>query len=171
MVCPETFHTARLRADRLRPEHLPELRRTHLDPRVMQHIGGVFTEEQTLAYFARALAHWDAHGHGLWLLYEPGSDESIGRVVLRHMMLDGVDEMETGYAFYEPFWGRGYATEVTRASLGFGFEILRVSSIVAVTTPTNFPSQHVLTKCGLRHERDFQRDGSPLSLFRIDAPV
>jgi RimJ/RimL family protein N-acetyltransferase len=170
MVCPEIFETARLRAERLRPDHLSELRRMHVDPDVMQHIGGVFTEEQTLAYYARASAHWDAHGHGFWQLYDRETSASIGRAVLRHMWLDDVDEMETGYAFHPPYWGRGYATEITRACLDLGFRTLRVPSVVAVTTLTNAASQHVLIKCGFRHDRNFRRGEETLSLFRVDAP-
>ena len=86
------------------------------------------------------------------------------------MPLDGVDEVETGYAFYEPYWGRGYATEVTQTCLSIGFAQLNCPSIIAVTTPANAASQRVLNKCGLRHERDFVRDQETLSLFRIAAP-
>ncbi len=168
MAWPLTFETDRLRAERLREDHHSELSRMHRDARVMEHIGGVFTDDQTNAYLARNLAHWTTYQHGLWILYERGGAEPIGRAVLRHLTVDGADEVETGYAFYEPYWGRGYATEITRACLAFGFGELRLSSIIAVTTPTNAKSQHVLLKCGLQYERDFQRDKDTLSLFRID---
>ncbi len=167
MAWPFTFETERLRAERLTADHLPELRRMHTDARVMQHLGGVFTEEQSIGYLARNLVHWDTYRHGLWIVYQRDGAEPIGRAVLRHLMLDGADEVETGYAFYEPHWGRGYATELTRACLSLGFEKLHLPSIVAVTAPDNAASQHVLRKCGLSHDRDFQRDDETLSLFRI----
>jgi RimJ/RimL family protein N-acetyltransferase len=168
MAWPSTFETARLRAERLREDHLPELSRMHRDVRVMEHLGGVFSDDQTRAYLERNLAHWNAHQHGVWILHGRDVAEPIGRAVLRHLTVDDVDEVETGYAFYEPYWGRGYATEATRACLALGFGELRLSSIVAVTTPTNTRSQRVLLKCGLRYEQDFQRDKDTLSLFRID---
>ena len=167
MAWPFTFDTERLRAERLRADHLPELRRMHTDARVTKSIGGIFTEEQSIRYLARNLAHWDTHRHGLWIVYERGATEPIGRALLRHLLLDVVDEVETGYAFYEPYWGRGYATELTRACLTLGFEQLNLRSIVAVTTPDNAASQHVLRKCGLSHDRDFQRGDETLCLFRI----
>ena len=89
--------------------------------------------------------------------------------MLRHLDVDGVDEIETGYAFYEQYWGRGYATEVTRACLALGFDQRGLTSIVAVTTLGNTASQHVLQKCGLHYERTFQRDDETLALFRIFA--
>lgn len=167
MAWPLTFETERLRAERLTADHWSELRRMHTDARVMQHLGGVFTEEQSTGYLARNLAHWDTQQHGLWIIYERNGAEPIGRGLLRHMLLDDVDDVETGYAFYEPYWGRGYATELTRASLALGFERLHLPSIVAVTAPDNAASQHVLRKCGLSHERNFQRGDETLALFRI----
>jgi RimJ/RimL family protein N-acetyltransferase len=167
MAWPFTFETERLRAERLRTDDLPEIRRMHTDALVAKYIGGVLTEEQTLAYLARNIAHWDTYQHGLWIIYERGGTEPIGRGLLRHLTVDDVDEVETGYAFYEPYWGRGYATELTRACLARGFEQLGLPSIVAVTTPDNAASQHVLQKCGLRLDRHFQRGDETLCLFRI----
>lgn len=169
MAWPSTFDTPRLRAEHLRAEDLPELRRMHRDVRVMRHLGGVFTEAQTQAYLARGLAHWDAHQLGVWIVYERDGNTPIGRAVLRHMLLDGVDEIETGYAFYESHWGRGLATEITRACVSLGFEHLRCASIVAVTAPANLESQHVLRKCGFAWDRAFERGGETLNLFRVQA--
>lgn len=167
MRWPFAFDTARLRCERVRAEDLPELRRMHQDARVMEHLGGVFTNDQSIAYLARNLAHWDTHQHGLWIVYERDGVEPIGRAVLRHLSVDDADDVETGYAFYEPYWGRGYATEITRACLELGFDKLNLRSIVAVTAPANAASQHVLRKCGFHHDRDFRRDDDTLSLFRI----
>lgn len=141
----------------------------HCDAAVMRHLGGIFTEEQSLAYLARGLAHWDAHRLGVWIVYERGGDTPIGRVVLRHMLLDGVDEIETGYAFYQSHWGRGLASEITRACVSLGFEHLPCSSIVAVTAPANAASQRVLAKCGFVLDRAFDRSGETLNLFRVTA--
>jgi ribosomal-protein-alanine N-acetyltransferase len=71
-----------------------------------------------------------------------------------------------GYGFYEPYWGQGLATEVTRACVRFGLEILHRESIVGITSPGNTGSQHVLTKCGLVYERDTDVDGEVVALFR-----
>jgi RimJ/RimL family protein N-acetyltransferase len=168
MAWPETFKTSRLRADRLRAEHFPDLRRIHTDTRVMEHLGGAKTEDQTLSYLERNLAHWDSHQHGVWMLFERDRTTPIGLAVLRHLLVDEANEVETGYAFREPHWGRGYATEITRACLAHGFDRLRLPSIVAVTTPGNARSQHVLEKCGFDFDRTFTRGDEPLSLYRID---
>lgn len=166
MAFPETFTTARLRADRLTEADFPELCRMHQDPAVMMHLGGVRTADWTAVYMARNLRHWEEHGFGLWILRERSGGEPIGRAVLRHLLVDGVDEVEVGYGFYERAWGQGLATEVTRACVRFGLEILRLERIVGITSPFNLASQHVLTKCGLVYQRDTDVDGQVVALFQ-----
>ena len=165
------FTTARLAAERLTPDHLPEVRRMHRDVAVMAQLGGVRDEAQTAAYLARNLQHWADYGFGLWILREVGGGDPIGRAVLRHLLVDGVDEVEVGYAFYPPFWGRGLATEIATACLELGRRDLSLATIVAVTSPANLASQHVLQKVGLEYERAFTNEGSPSSLFRTRALV
>jgi RimJ/RimL family protein N-acetyltransferase len=161
-----SFSTARLAAERLTPDHLPEVQRMHRDPAVMAHLGGVRDDAQTTAYLARNLQHWSDYGFGLWILREVGGEEPVGRAVLRHLLVEGVDEVEVGYAFYPPFWGRGLATEIATACLELGRRRLHLATIVAVTSPENLASQHVLQKVGLVYDRDFTHEGGLASLFR-----
>ena len=137
MALPDRFTTARLRAERLTSADFAEICRMHCDAAVMAHLGGVRDAPASAVYFERNLRHWDEHGFGLWIVYERDGSEPIGRAMLRHLLVDQVDEIEVGYAFYEPFWGRGLATEVTLACLPLARTLLRRSSIVAVTYPEN----------------------------------
>lgn len=139
----------------------------HTDELVMTHLGGVRTEVQTASYLEKNLKHWDDRGFGLWMLRERGGVEWIGRGLLRTLPLDGVDEVEVGYAFYEPFWGRGLASEITAACLTIAREQLGVETVVAITSPDNDKSQHVLEKNGLIFDRSFMHEGTQASLFRI----
>jgi len=162
----DSFTTKRLRADRLTDEDLPELRRMHVDAVVMASLGGIRSEEQTASYLARNLQHWTDYGFGLYNVRELGGMEVIGRALLRHLMVDGVNEVEVGYAFYAPYWGRGFATEIARACVALGYERLGLSEVVAVTSPSNRASQHVLEKAGLVYEREILHEGAPAAFFR-----
>jgi len=163
---PDTFTTARLHAERLNESHWVELHRMHRDPMAMAHLGGVRDANWTTAYLVRNLEHWDRHGFGLWILRDSPAGEPVGRAVLRHLKVDDVDEVEVGYGFYESYWGRGLATEITHACLRFGFDVLRLSTLVAVTSPDNHASQHVLRKCGLVFDRFVTMEDAPQWLFR-----
>lgn len=169
MPFPDSFSTARLQAERLTSDHLSEMLRMHRDPGAMAHLGGVRDDDQTAAYLARNLQHWTDYGFGLWVLRELGGGEPIGRAVLRHILVEGVDEVEVGYGFYPAFWGRGLATEVATACLALGRQELRLGTIVAVTSPTNLASQHVLKKVGLVYEREFIHEGALSVLWRTRA--
>jgi [ribosomal protein S5]-alanine N-acetyltransferase len=54
-----------------------------------------------------------------------------------------------GYAFGQPHWGKGYASEAARASLRFGFEVVRLRRIEATCYLENAGSIAILEKLGM----------------------
>ncbi|HET9709850.1 MAG TPA: GNAT family N-acetyltransferase [Gemmatimonadales bacterium] len=162
----ETFTTERLQAERLTLQHLPEVRRMHQDAAVMARLGGVRTEQQTAAYLDRNLRHWADYGFGLWILRERGGSVPVGRAVLRHLTIDEADEVEVGYAFYQPYWGRGLATEIASHCVALAERELGLGTVVGLTDPVNRASRHVLEKIGLTYERDCVHEDHLSALFR-----
>lgn len=59
---------------------------------------------------------------------------------------------ELGYWIGKPYWGRGYATEATRAVLDFGFDELALNRVQARHLTRNPASSRVLEKLGMRLE-------------------
>jgi ribosomal-protein-alanine N-acetyltransferase len=163
---PDSFDTARLRAERLRAEHYDAIRAMDSDAKYMALLGGPRDTAETLAYMARNLLHWDEHGFGLWILRDPQAGRVAGRCVLRHLDVEGTDEVELGYGFHTEYWGRGLATEVAKTLLQLGLNELAQPSLVAITRSTNLGSQRVLIKTGLVYERDVSYDGVPHQLYR-----
>jgi ribosomal-protein-alanine N-acetyltransferase len=162
---PASFSTARLRAERLRPEHFDAIRAMESDAQYMALLGGIRTESQTREYLTRNLKHWDQYNHGLWMLRDL-EGEIAGRCVLRHLDVAGTDEVELGYGLHTRYWGRGLATEVAKELLRLGRTKLARETLVAVTRPENLGSQRVLVKTGLAVEREIAYDGVPHLLFR-----
>jgi len=135
----------------------------------MAMLGGVRDTAGTVAYLEMNVKHWVDHGFGMWMLRDRDTSAVIGRAILRHLDVEGVDEVETGYGFMPEYWGRGLATEIADACVRIGFDQLGLSSIVAITTPANLASQRVMQKAGLVYERDIVHAGAPHVLFRINA--
>lgn len=162
----DSFQTARLRAERLRPLHLPDLLEMHADARQMATLGGVRDAVWTMAYLERNLAHWESHGFGLWILRRLDGGPVIGRGLLRHLDVEGASEVEIGYSFHPAHWGCGYATEIAQACLTVGRETYGFTTMVALTLPTNTASRHVLEKAGLAYERDVIHASQPHVLYR-----
>lgn len=59
---------------------------------------------------------------------------------------------EVGYVLNPDYQGKGYATEATRALLGFGFSTLAVHRIYATCRPENKASEKVMQQIGMQRE-------------------
>jgi ribosomal-protein-alanine N-acetyltransferase len=162
----DSFSTARLTAERLTGTHLADLQRMDQDELYMARLGGVRDTVGTAAYLEWNLEHWAEYGFGLWMLRERATGAVVGRAVLRHLDVEGIDEVEVGYGFLPEAWGCGLATEVARACVRIGRERLGLGSIVAVTRPDHAASQRVMLKSGLVYERDIVLAELPHVLFR-----
>lgn len=159
--------TARLAAEPLTAAHLPDLCRMDQNPAFMGYLGGPRDASETAAYLERNLRHWADYGFGLWMLRDTATQTVAGRAVLRHLVIEGRDDVEVGYAFFPEFWGRGLATEIATRLVDYGRAQLSLPTIVAITQPANLGSRRVLTKAGLTYERDVMHDGVPHVLFRV----
>jgi [ribosomal protein S5]-alanine N-acetyltransferase len=165
----DRFQTARIRAERLSLDHLAELCAMHRDPRVMATLGGVRSDESTRNFLAANLSHWERHGFGLWILRDEAG-RFLGRAGIRHLDIEGNDEIELAYAFLADYWGRGLATEIARALLATAWTQLNLPNLVGYTTTANVPSRRVLEKVGFAFERTLDYAGEACVLYRIRCP-
>lgn len=69
-----------------------------------------------------------------------------------------VNIYEHGYRFKQKHWGKGYATESSKAIIDWGFKNLNTEIIYAITHLENKASMHVLTKLGFELKEVFQYD-------------
>ncbi|MDN4491971.1 GNAT family N-acetyltransferase [Ureibacillus aquaedulcis] len=65
---------------------------------------------------------------------------------------------EIGYVVHPDFWGLGYATEVARILIEFGFTQLSLHRISATCDPRNIGSVKVLEKVGMVREGTIRDD-------------
>jgi RimJ/RimL family protein N-acetyltransferase len=144
------LETERLVLHELTAEDAPFILDLLMSRGFRENIGdrGVSDLEGARAYIERARAGYAANGFGLWRADVKATGEAAGLAGL--VKREGLDHPDLGYAFLEPFWGRGYATEAAAASLAYGRDVLGLKTIVAITTPTNLGSIAVLMKIGLR---------------------
>jgi RimJ/RimL family protein N-acetyltransferase len=59
---------------------------------------------------------------------------------------------EVGYVLLPEYWNSGYATEILRALLGFGFDRLSLHRVYGKCDELNLASARVMEKCGLVYE-------------------
>ena len=166
----EHFTTSRLTAERLDQGHLADLVALHLDPDVSRYLGGVRSPEATATYLTVNIAHWERHGFGLWVL-RTHTGEFAGRAGIRHLVLDGVDEVEIAYTFKRVLWGQGLATEITKALMNLGLVQLEFPSLVGVVAVENAASRHVLEKSEFTLERSGIFHGDEVVIYRSSIGV
>ncbi|RXG89817.1 GNAT family N-acetyltransferase [Bradyrhizobium zhanjiangense] len=160
------FSTDRLTAERLNEDHLADLVALHLDAEVSRYLGGVRAPEVTKTYLVTNMAHWDEHGFGLWTLRSKDG-AFAGRAGIRHILVDDVDEIEIAYAFKREFWGQGFASEIASALTDIGLSQLALSSLIGVVYVGNGASRRVLEKSHYLLERNTNRHGEDVVIYRI----
>lgn len=118
------------------------------DAEVMQHIGnGVRTREEVILGLEKAIAHQIKHGFSLGNVFEKETEQFIGRAGLIYLGYDDTQpEIEIAYALIKSAWNKGYATELARALIKWGFQHLPITKLIAVTKPNNERSRRVLEK-------------------------
>ena len=164
----DSFETERLQAERLQEDHFELIHRMHQDERVMAHLGGARSPEQTSDYMEQNLTHWAEHGYGIWILSERATGHFAGRGGLRSVVLGGKDEVEVAYGLMPEFWNQGLATEFVRAVVRIGLSNIGLSSLACVTQRENTASLRVLKKADFHFERDIIYKGTPSLLYRRD---
>lgn len=169
MIPIANFRTARLHAERLCEDHLADLVALHLDAEVSRFLGGVRSAEATADYLAANMAHWRQHGFGLWVL-RTESGAFAGRAGIRHVDLEGSDEIEIAYTFTRVLWGQGLATEIAGALTRIGLLQFALPSLVGIVAPDNRPSRRVLQKNGYALERHATFHGDDVAIYRIGRP-
>jgi RimJ/RimL family protein N-acetyltransferase len=150
-------------------ELAPELAELLLDPEVYPWLwddDGTPTRKAVLASAAKAQAHWERFGFGLWLLRDRDTGEVVGRGGLRWTGLREVPGVEVGWAIVSGRWGEGLATELALESIRLGFDELEVDELVTYTRPGNAASIRVMEKTGFAYDRDLIVDEVPQVLYR-----
>jgi RimJ/RimL family protein N-acetyltransferase len=115
----------------------------------------------------RLLGTWERDGFGWWVARHRPDGRFVGRGGLRRIQIGGREEVELGYGLVADFWGRGLATELARASVRVGFEVMGLPDLVSFTLPTNHKSRRVMEKVGFRYERDGEHAGLPHVFYRL----
>ncbi|MFG1652804.1 GNAT family N-acetyltransferase [Micromonospora sp. NPDC049275] len=149
--------TERLRLRRLTVADVDALVELDGDPEVMRFLtGGVATPRATVRdeQVPRLLAQYERHPRlGRWAALDRAGGDFLGWFALDPSE-DGT-EAELGYRLRRSAWGRGLATEGSRALVRYAFDVVGVRRVWAETMAVNERSRRVLAKAGLRHVRTF----------------
>jgi RimJ/RimL family protein N-acetyltransferase len=186
--------TERLRLVPVGPEHVADLVAVHGDPWIAEWYAGAWSDQRA-EEFAHACARgWAVDGVSKWMAYDQESGALAGRGGLSRLPSESAaavqiaalagpawaeQRLELGWAMMEAFRGRGIATEIGRAGLGFAFDTLGARSVIAFTERHNASSRRVMERLGMRLAGEItargliegetgEHDHAPFSVYVIE---
>jgi RimJ/RimL family protein N-acetyltransferase len=124
------------------------------EPGWLQNIGdkGVRTIEDAHRYLRTGpLESYSTNGFGMYLVERKADGAPIGMCGL--VKRDALEHVDIGFAFLARAGRQGYAHEAATAVVSHA-KSLGLPKLLAITTPTNRASQKVLSKVGLRFDRE-----------------
>ena len=77
------------------------------------------------------------------------------------------DFIDIGYRLLPNFWGKGYATEASLASIEYGFKKLKYNVIYGAADVDNIGSNKVLNKIGLGFKNEFMFKDSTCNWYEL----
>jgi RimJ/RimL family protein N-acetyltransferase len=132
------------------------------DPGVMRFLDGrgstprEVVVEEVLPRFLRCYEQFS--GLGFWAAVEKETGTFAGWFELRPHEGGALDDVELGYRMRTAVWGRGLATEGSRALVRKAFTEFGVRRVHATTMVVNSASRRVMEKAGLGYVRTFFED-------------
>lgn len=92
--------------------------------------------------------HYKKYGYGRWAAIRKEDNAFVGWCGLK---MNEDEILDIGYRFFKKYWGKGYATETAKATLKYGFEILKLEEIIGRAAKENIASIKVLEKLGMTY--------------------
>jgi ribosomal-protein-alanine N-acetyltransferase len=143
------------------------------DPDVHRYLGNepIVKIEQSEKMIQDVLKQYEDFGIGRSAIIDKNSAEFLGWGGIKYETLPINNQKgyyDIGYRLKKEYWGNGIATEVSIASLKYGFEELHLKTIFGAAAIDNIASNKILQKIGLRFVEQFHFHKSLNNWYRID---
>ena len=129
------------------------------DPDVMRFVsGGAPTSREEIEndFLPAFLGYYQRYqAFGFWAAIEKSTGDFLGWFHFRPRQGSAPDQVELGYRLRKSAWGKGYATEGSRALIRKGFAESGVRCVTAEAMAANTASRRVMEKAGLTLVRTF----------------
>jgi len=137
------------------------------DPEVVRYTGDdPFKSVEDAREFLGNYRHYEKYGYGRWAVINKEDQAYLGWCGLKYT--PELDEYDIGYRLIKKYWDKGYATEAAKACIAYGFDKLGMTTIVGRARLENKASIKVLENIGLEYYKDFDMEGFPGVIYRIE---
>lgn len=137
----------------------PLYRMTFSNPEVMRHAfeAKPLSREEARAFFNKDFDH-DASGNKIGVLIEKETGHRVGFGGPIACSIFGEGDYEIGFVLGTDFWGKGFATEIGKAQIEHGLNVLGCKRLLALVAPKNTASIGVLKKIGMTHYKSIETE-------------
>lgn len=137
------------------------------DPEVIKYTGdgGFKNLKESEEIIKYVHSQYDKNGYGRWLVAEKETGNPTGWCGLKYH--DDGGFVDLGYRFMKKYWGKGYATEASKASLDYGFNILKLDRIIGRAMQENVASINVLKKMGMTFHKEELCHGHDAYIYEL----
>ena len=107
----------------------------------------------TSEFIHRCIQCWKDETAFPWIVIRKCDNEMVGMLELRIEK----NRAEVGYVIARPYWGNGYATEITKSVIKWAFSQRNIYRVWATCDIENLASARVLEKVGMQREGILRR--------------
>lgn len=129
------------------------------DPNVTEHSGGPRDADWLKDEFENTALEPTKYEYDLWPVIEKSSGKLVGHCGYLDKDIEGKVEIEINYYLLPSSWGKGYATEVSKALISYAFSNMGLDRLIALIKPENENSAKVVGKIGMKLEKQILRPG------------
>jgi len=147
------LETARLGFRRWSPDDVPLALALWGDPAVTRWIGGPWSDTEVEARLTAEIERQADSGMQYWPVFLRSNGAHVGAAGLRpYRPTEAI--FEIGVHLLSAYWGRGLATEASRAVIAHAFGPLGAAALFAGHNPGNHDSRRLLLKFGFSYTHD-----------------
>ena len=142
------FDTARLVVVPWRDDHAEVAHAAYSLPEFVRYLGNPTPHpdlDHTRTWIARIR---EREPQGFWAV-ETRDDRQLAGAALLQPLPDGAGEWEVGWHVFPPHQRNGYATEIGRGAVAYGFDRAGLDEIYAIVVPDNVASLAVARAVGM----------------------
>lgn len=121
------------------------------DEEIVRYIRAAKTKDECDVFLKEIIADYEVRPLiGRWAADEKQSGKFIGSFAI--IPIEGTADIQLGYALLKDFWGKGFASELTKGGINYYFAQTDTDHIYAIAEQLNTASHNVLLKNGFIHD-------------------
>lgn len=133
---------------------------------VMRYIRGVKTREECDEFLKQNIESYKTNPlMGRWAVDEKASGKFVGSFAF--IPVEGTENSQLGYALLKDYWGKGFATELTKEGINYVFAKTDLTEVYGITQAGNTDSQKVLLKTGFCFCKTYKEEEKQICSYVI----